>query len=160
VTASASIEIRSLDPNDPAARELLAAYRRELVERFGSFDEAGSPAPPGELMAPGGAFLVAYDGERPVGCGGVKRLTSGVGEIKRMYVAPEARGRGHARRLLEAIETAALRLGYERVRLDTAASMPEARALYESTGYRPIADYNGNPYAAFWFEKRLPSSES
>jgi GNAT superfamily N-acetyltransferase len=68
---------------------------------------------------------------------------------------PHARSRGLARALLAALEAAARDLGYERVRLDTGARQPHARALYEAEGYRSIPDYNGNPYAAFWAEKRL-----
>ena len=72
-----------------------------------------------------------------------------------MYVVPEARSRGHARRLLYALEDAARELGYVRVRLDTGPLQPHARALYESEGYREIPDYNDNPYASFWGEKEL-----
>ncbi|MGH2970018.1 MAG: GNAT family N-acetyltransferase [Solirubrobacteraceae bacterium] len=156
-----AVAIRSHPADDATARGLLAAYRHELDERFGGFDEALSPsAGPNELAPPGGTVLVLYEGRRPVGCGGLKTLAPGVGEIKRMYVVPAARGRGHARRLLEALEDAAPALGHRRVRLDTAASMPEARTLYESAGYRPVADYNANPYAAFWFEKAIAPSRS
>jgi GNAT superfamily N-acetyltransferase len=72
-----------------------------------------------------------------------------------MYVVPEARGRGLARRLLEALEDAARATGHRVARLDTGARQPHARALYESAGYRAIGDYNGNPYAVFWGEKAL-----
>ena len=89
-------------------------------------------------------------------CGGaVKRLADDLCEIKRMYVVPQARSRGHARRLLYALEDAARELGYRRVRLDTGRLQPHARALYESEGYRSIPDYNHNPYASFWGEKEL-----
>jgi GNAT superfamily N-acetyltransferase len=98
--------------------------------------------------------LVEADG-RVVAGGGVRRLGDGIGEVKRMFVLPEARGQGHARRLLEALEAAALDLGYERLRLDTAQSMTTAMGLYRRSGYRDIPDYNGNSYASFWGEKVL-----
>ena len=79
----------------------------------------------------------------------------GLAEIKRMYVAPSARGRGLGRTLLGALEAAAVDLGCDRVRLDTAASFTEAVALYHSAGYTDIADYNGNPHASVWMERRL-----
>ncbi|HEY6781239.1 MAG TPA: GNAT family N-acetyltransferase, partial [Thermoleophilaceae bacterium] len=79
----------------------------------------------------------------------------GVAEIKRMYVAPSARGRGLGRTLLVALEAAAVDLGCERARLDTAASFTEAVGLYHSAGYADIADYNGNPHASVWMERRL-----
>jgi GNAT superfamily N-acetyltransferase len=72
-----------------------------------------------------------------------------------MYVVPEARGRGAARELLGALEDAARALGYARVRLDSGPGQPHARTLYESAGYQEIADYNGNPFAAYWAEKTL-----
>ena len=76
-------------------------------------------------------------------------------EIKRMYVVPEARGRGLGRRLLEALEETARELGYARIRLDTGARQPHARAMYEAAGYHPIENYNGNAQASFWGEKVL-----
>ena len=91
----------------------------------------------------------------PVAVGAVKRLDDGLCEIKRMYVAPEARGRGVARALLVALEDAARSLGYARARLDTGPSQPQAKALYLATGYTEIPDYNGNPDASFWAEKPL-----
>jgi GNAT superfamily N-acetyltransferase len=85
----------------------------------------------------------------------VKTLGPGLGEIKRMYVAPHVRGRGLARRLLAALEDAAWRLGHDRVRLDTGPAQAHAKALYESAGYVEIPDYNGNPHASYWAEKKL-----
>ena len=63
--------------------------------------------------------------------------------------------RGLARVLLGALEDAARGLGYSRVRLDTGPRQPHARALYESTGYRPVEPYNDNPFASYWGEKEL-----
>ena len=90
-----------------------------------------------------------------MGCGGVRILKPGVAEIKRMYVVPEARGRGVARALLAALEDAARDLGYDRVRLDTGPRQLAAEHLYRSAGYEEIPDYNGNYMASFWGEKRL-----
>ena len=87
--------------------------------------------------------------------GALKRLGRDEAEIKRMYVVPAARGRGLARGLLAAMEDAARDLGYERVRLDTGATQPHAKALYRSAGYRDIPDYNDNPYGAYRGEKLL-----
>jgi GNAT superfamily N-acetyltransferase len=86
--------------------------------------------------------------------GGVRRLDgdAGLGEVKRMYVVPEARGRGLGRRLLEEIEAAARELGYRRLRLDTSGTV---RRLYEAAGYVAIPSYNGNGRATFWGEKAL-----
>jgi GNAT superfamily N-acetyltransferase len=115
----------------------------------------GLSASPADLSPPGGAFIVVYADGRPVAGGGIKRDEHGVAEIKRMYVVPEARGRGLGRRLLEALEDVARERGYARIRLDTGARQPGARALFEGAGYHPVEDYNGNPQAAFWGEKVL-----
>ena len=72
-----------------------------------------------------------------------------------MYVMPERRGEGLARMLLTALEDAARDLGYVRVRLDTGRHQHAALRLYPSAGYLEIDDYNGNPYASYWAEKRL-----
>jgi GNAT superfamily N-acetyltransferase len=72
-----------------------------------------------------------------------------------MYVVPAARGRGLARALLRALEDAARALGYETVRLDTGPRQPHVQGLYLSEGYVPIPNFNGNPVATFFGEKRL-----
>jgi GNAT superfamily N-acetyltransferase len=72
-----------------------------------------------------------------------------------MYVVPAARGQGVARTLLRALEDAARGLGYRIARLDTGPRQPHARGLYESEGYVPIANFNDNPVATFFGEKRL-----
>ena len=71
------------------------------------------------------------------------------------YVVPSARGQGVARILLRALEDAARGLGYVVVRLDTGPRQPHARGLYESEGYVEIGNFNGNPVATFFGEKRL-----
>jgi GNAT superfamily N-acetyltransferase len=110
------------------------------------------------LSRPEGTCWVAFDGDDPVACGAVRVIGPGVAEIKRMYVAPRARGRGLGRALLRALERGAAELGCRTVRLDTMAAMGEAGALYRSAGYEPIADYNGNPLAAVWMERALPGA--
>ena len=151
------ITVRSEAADSPVAVRLVEAMVAE-VERLYELDPGaglGLPAPPSDFAAPGGAFIVVYLAGRPVAGGGVKRDADGVAEIKRMYVAPEARGRGLGRRLLEALEETARELGYARVRLDTGDRMPHAQAMFEAAGYHRIEDYNANPQAAFWGEKIL-----
>ena len=80
--------------------------------------------------------MVVYEDGEAVAGGGLRRLGTDVAEIKRMFVAPSARGRGHGRRVLDELEAAAAELGYRRLRLDTAQSMTTAIALYRSAGYR------------------------
>jgi GNAT superfamily N-acetyltransferase len=147
---------RRVPAEDRAARRLVAAMIDELEPLYGRIDAPGAPsAGPDDFRPPAGTFLVGTEGDAVVCGGGVKRLSDTHGEIKRMYVVPGARGRGVARALLRALEDAARELGYVAVRLDTGPRQPHAQALYLACGYRPIADYNGNPFASFWGEKSL-----
>ncbi|MBS1883717.1 MAG: GNAT family N-acetyltransferase [Actinobacteria bacterium] len=107
------------------------------------------------LDPPGGALLLAtLDGE-PVAIGGVRDLDEPAAEIKAMYVAPQARGRGIGRRMLARLEEIAAARGCAATRLDTLAALRAAVALYESVGYERIADYNESPHADRWYERRL-----
>ncbi|HJS93244.1 MAG TPA: GNAT family N-acetyltransferase, partial [Solirubrobacteraceae bacterium] len=108
-----------------------------------------------DVEPPGGRWVVARRYGQPVGCAGLKRLDERMAEIKRIYVVPEVRGAGAARALLSGLEAAARDAGYDTIRLDTGAKQPASVALFSSSGYERIADYNGNPVAAFWFEKRI-----
>ncbi|MEW9806700.1 GNAT family N-acetyltransferase [Mesorhizobium sp. ZMM04-5] len=152
---AASIAIMP-EPEDSAdAQWCVASYFGELAARFpGGFDpgDGGYAGKPAETA---GAFLIARLHGRPVGCGALKPTGHSTAEIKRMWVAPEARGLGVARRLLAALEDAARQSGLTRVVLDTNRTLSEAQALYRKAGYRMIERYNDNPYADFWFEKTL-----
>ena len=156
--AASALAIAVEPPSSPDARACVAAYIRELGRRFEEgFDPGnGNPTPDdAALTPPAGCFLVARLDGRAAGCGALRRLEPGVGEIKRMWVAPQARGLGLSRRLLAALEEQARGLGFSRVRLDTNRALAEAQALYRSAGYRAIERFNDNPYADFWFEKGL-----
>ena len=85
----------------------------------------------------------------------LRQIGSGVGEIKRMWVSPDARGMGVARRILARLEQAARENGWTLVRLDTNRTLAEAQLMYRKAGYREIPRYNDNPYADYWFEKEL-----
>jgi GNAT superfamily N-acetyltransferase len=146
-----------LPAGEPPASDLIEAMIQEMADLYGArIDGPGMPsAAPEDFERPKGTFLVGWlDGE-PVTGGGVKTLAPGLGEIKRMFVAPHVRGRGIARRLLGALEDAGRRLGHERVRLDTGPDQPEAKHLYETAGYVEIPNYNDNPKATYFGEKRL-----
>jgi GNAT superfamily N-acetyltransferase len=122
--------------DSPVAEPLLRAAESELVDRYGDPRAAGAPLDPAAFAAPSGTFLLALIGGQAVGCGGVRTRGPGTGEIKRMYVAPSARGRGVARRLLGDLEAEALRLGLPDLVLETGHAQPEAVALYASAGWR------------------------
>lgn len=137
----------------PDARRLLTQFYAEIRARFG-FD-LSRQASIEDMDPPGGRFLVAYEGDRPVACGGFRTWEPGVCEVKRMYVASEARRHGYGRLLLAAIEQAARDAGFRRSVLDTLNAHVDATRFYDETGYARIPAYNENPYASAWFAKDL-----
>ena len=151
------MEFRAMDAAWPPASDLLEAMILELVPLYGRIDVPGAPsAGPADFSPPGGTLLVGFDDDgEAICCGGVKDLGGGVAEIKRMYVNPEARGRGVAQALLVALEDAARELGYEKARLDTGPKQPHAERMYRRAGYEEIENFNANPFASFWGEKSL-----
>ncbi len=150
------IEVTVVRGDEPEARDLVAAMEAWVEEGWGpTTPDRTSTVTPEEMAPPSGAYVIVREDGRAVAGGGIRRLGDDACEIKRMFVVPEARGRGHGRRLLEALEGAAVELGYRFARLDTAQSMTTAMAMYREAGYRSIPDYNGNSYASFWGEKEL-----
>jgi putative acetyltransferase len=136
------IEIRRTGIESSDAQELILALNAELSARY---SEDGSSehfrlAP--EEVAPGrGAFLVGYVSGQPQACGAIRLLDAETAEVKRMYVAPGARRLGLARRVLDALEVEARRLGARSIVLETGPRQPEAIALYSSAGLSPIAPF-------------------
>jgi DNA-binding MarR family transcriptional regulator/GNAT superfamily N-acetyltransferase len=155
--AGAMVELRLTDPEHPDAQECLRAYFAELNRRWppGFDPAAGVSAEPEELRPPAGAFLVVYLHGDPVGCGGVKHQPGGPSDIKRMWVADAARGRGIARRLLAELEDHARRSGATVARLETNRVLTEAIALYRSAGYEEVAPFNDEPFAHHWFARPI-----
>ncbi len=153
--ASVTIGVEPQDSQD--AQQCLAAYFKELDERFEKgFDPTkGGYAGEKSSAQPTDCFMIARLNGRAIGCAALKPIDASTSEIKRMWVAPEARGLGVARRLLEAIENQARQSGVTRVVLDTNKALTQAQALYRKAGYRETERYNDNPYAHFWFEKEL-----
>ena len=136
---------------------LIRALDEDLRQRYPNSPINGLH--PHDLEDPRLIFLIARVKGRAVACGGVRELESGVGEIKRMFVLPDLRGRGIARRLLASLEGIARARSYSVLRLETGVRQPEAIALYESAGYRKIApfgEYIGNSLSVC-FEKQLPT---
>jgi GNAT superfamily N-acetyltransferase len=145
---SGVIEFRTVPSDAEPALSLVEAMVAEVSELYGRIDVPGAPsATPADFGPPGGAFVVLVDDATGAAVAG--------GGIKRMYVVPEARGRGLASQLLKALEDSARGLGYTIVRLDTGPRQPAAQAMYERAGYAPIGNFNANPFASFWGEKAL-----
>lgn len=154
---ASSVEIAPATPTGPEARRCLDRYFEELARRFrGGYDrKRDGAAEVRDFLPPGGTLLIVRLLGEPVGCGGLRTLEPHVGEIKRMWIAPSARGLGIGRRLLAELERGARRRRLRRIRLDTNESLQEALRLYRTAGYREIGPYNDNPYAHHWFEKTL-----
>jgi GNAT superfamily N-acetyltransferase len=128
--------------DDADVRRLTAAQQAELRARYEGGQEPGTPPSAADVAV----VLVARDaGGETVGCGALRPLGDGVAEIKRMYAVPAARGRGLSKLVLAGLEAAARDRGWTTLRLETGPRQPEAIALYEGAGYRPIAAFG--PYA-------------
>ncbi len=174
------IQIRRESPSSPAAKRLIKKLDEDLLERYPLQFIHGLR--PGDAENPDLFFVVAYAENKAVGrrmrvparadpqggfrrlrpsmalgIGALRPLEPGVGEIKRMYVLPEHRGKGVGRAILSALEARAAEMGYKSVRLETGTKQPEAIALYKSAGYAGIlnfGEYADNPMSVC-FEKKL-----
>ncbi|MEV5944763.1 helix-turn-helix domain-containing GNAT family N-acetyltransferase [Streptomyces sp. NPDC051994] len=159
---AATVTLDAVAPDSPDAQHCLLAYFTELQESFDTgFDPARSLLPDAsELRPPRGLFLVArVDGE-PVGCAGLKLPPGAPAEIKRMWVAPQARGLGLGRRFLTELEARAAQHGRDVLRLDTNKALGAAIGLYHSFGFQEVPAFNDEPYAHHWFEKRITTSST
>jgi DNA-binding MarR family transcriptional regulator len=157
LTASV-VRIDVVDPEEPAAAYCLGEYYAELGHRFddGWDCRVSIAATPEQLRPPAGLFAIATLHGTAVGCGALKFHGRRPAELKRMWVAPPARGLGLGRRLLSELERLAQEHGAHVLRLETNRNLTEAITLYRSAGYREVAPFNDEPYAHHWFEKRLP----
>ena len=154
---ASQVSISLADPTSSDVLWCFEQYFAELGERFeAGFDpDLSISAHALELMPPSGLVLVAYLKEEPVGCGALKIHENAVGEIKRMWVAPQVRGLGLGRRLLVTLECHAREAGVAVLHLETNRSLIEAIQMYRDCGYEEVEAFNDEPYAHHWFEKRL-----
>jgi len=132
----------------PVAAALIDVLNAELL---GIYPEEGAchfRLDPDEVHVDRGAFLVARADGTPVGCGAIRKFDPATAELKRMYVAPEMRGRGIGRRVLAALELEGWRLGVQRLVLETGERQAEALALYTGAGFAripPFGEYVDSP---------------
>ena len=131
--------------DDPDVQRLTAAQQVELRARYDGAGEPGTPPSAADVSV----VLVARDHDgTALGCGALRHLGDDVAELKRMYVVPEARGRGVSKAVLAGLEEAAGERGWSTLRLETGPRQPEAIGLYERAGYRPIAAFGAYVGAA------------
>jgi len=151
----AAITVALVDGAAEDARACLDAYAADIDARFPEGFDKADLVRPEEVTGEAGAFFVAYEEGRPVACGALRTLEPGVGEIRHVWVHPDARRLGLARRILTELELAAAAHAFAVVRLDTHATLTEAQAMYRACGYTEIPAYVDHVYASHWFEKRL-----
>ncbi|MET3924961.1 helix-turn-helix domain-containing GNAT family N-acetyltransferase [Devosia sp. 2618] len=151
------ITFEEVDPRDERAISCLQAYYAELAARFKQgFDVTRSADPDAaDMLRPRGSFIIALSDGQPLGCVGLKGTDKGYAEVKRLWIAPAARGLGMSHRLMAELERIAADLGINVLRLDTNKALPEALALYRKTGWTEINRFNDDPYPDYFFEKRL-----
>jgi GAF domain-containing protein/GNAT superfamily N-acetyltransferase len=157
VRRAAGADLRREPANAGPARALFGEYMRFMCERLGTDFEPSEAifASEGAFEEPGAAFLVLYEDDRAVACGGVRLLSPEVAEVKRMFVTAGARRRGHGRRLLDELEALALAAGACRMRLLTTEALAESHQLYRAAGYREAELLERDGRRDAWLEKRL-----
>lgn len=134
-----TIKIRAEDPHSDRAKILIKALSADLGARYG--DDGAGAFSPDDVMVARSIFLVALLDDKPAGCGALRPYGEDTAEIKRIYVAPDARRKGIAGKLLSALEAHAHEYAYKRVILETGTRQPEAMALYERANYQRMACY-------------------
>lgn len=144
------------------ARKLFQEYASSLgiSLEFQNFDAELADLP-GNYGPPAGRLLLARWQSEPAGCVALRRLEGPVCEMKRLYTRPSFRRLRIGRALCEVVIEEALRIGYNRMRLDTLPSMEAARALYFSLGFQEIAPYRYNPIeGAMFLELQLQGGKT
>jgi ribosomal protein S18 acetylase RimI-like enzyme len=157
------MQFREVDVTSAEAIGLLDSYFAERAAGFPAEQGEYRPTYPTarQFTPPAGVFLVVEEGGEVIGCGGVRRIQRRPDtyevrfEVKHLWLAPAARGRGAGRRLLEELERRAIEYGAEELVLDTNASLEAAGGLYRSSGFTTIEPYNANPNATQWYGKRV-----
>lgn len=159
------VSYRQAAVDESAAHTLLAEYFHSRDLGFVGGDYVTVFPTPSNFEPPAGVFLIVQLDGTNVGCGGIRRLSTGSSdpqtsgsarfEVKHLWLQPQTRGRGLGRALLLELESRAIAFGAEELVLDTNASLTAAAGLYRSTGFVGITPYNDNPNATNWYLKKL-----
>ena len=149
------ISAEPFDSDD--ARRLIAGLDAGLAELYPPEERFGPNLKPEHLEEGRGAFLVAREGDRAVGCGAIRLLDPKTAEVKRMFVEPDQRGRGVGKAVLTSLEAAAKNMGVHRLVLETGVHQHAAIALYGRAGFTQVecwGEYLSSP-SSICFEKNL-----
>jgi ribosomal protein S18 acetylase RimI-like enzyme len=163
--AGFSISMQLIQAQSPeeinSVRKLFQEYASwvEISLCFQNFDQEVAELP-GAYAPPSGRLLMAVDGDQVMGCVALRKIGDSIGEMKRLYVRPEFRGRRLGRTLTEKLIAEAIHIGYARLRLDTLPGrMDQAIAMYRSFGFREISPYYQNPVADATFMELVLSDK-
>jgi putative acetyltransferase len=150
-----SVAAEPFDSDD--ARRLIEALDAGLAELYPPEQRFGPNLKAEQLEGGHGAFLVARDDGRAVGCGAIRVLDSTTAEAKRMYVEPDQRGKGVGWAVLAGLESAAKQLGVRRLVLETGIYQDAALSLYRRAGFAQVncwGEYASSP-TSICMEKQL-----
>lgn len=156
------LTIRLEDPRSSEGRAILERFFTDIIGRY--WGRSATPAeveqemnrdPSGDLRDDAGFLLVVRDGAQVVGCGGVRFVGPGVGEVTRVYIDPVVRGRGVGRSLLDELESMSVRRGLRTLRLTVRGDLAEAHRLYLRLGYEAVDPFSDSPYADHQLAKKL-----
>ncbi len=139
----------------PASTSLRAAQRAEIAERYGTWESEPGPEPTADDVT---AFFVAFaDDGTPLGCGGVRELSSTEAEVKRMFVDAAHRGTGVSTAIIRRLEQFGRERGWQRLVLETGDQQPDAVRFYTREGFTPIPrfGYYLDSESSLCFEKVL-----
>jgi len=150
------------DPRSPDGRAIVERFFTDIVGRYwgrpaspSEVEQAMLDEPSDDLRDDDGFFLVIRDGARVVGCGGVRFIEPGVGELTRVFIDHDARGRGAGRSLINALETVSARRDVRTLRLTVRSDLSEAHRLYQRLGYEAVDPFSTSPYADHHLAKKL-----
>jgi len=164
LTLLAVITIETTAPNSPMATQIVHGYMSDVAARWygrpateAELNQALRDEPYDDLQGATGMLLVAVEGERPLGCAGV-RFLGGLAELTKVFTSPSHRGRGVGSQLLRAVDEACQERGVGTLRLDTRAALTEACAMYERNGFERVEAFNDEPYSDRWYSKIVAAS--
>jgi len=151
-----AVRIEALDPTDERSQGAITTFLSEMVERVGADVLEIDVAHEAREDAGNNFFLVALDDkDNVVGCGSLRQVEPGIGQIRRMWVNPVLRGRSIGRRLLSALEGAGAVVGFDVIRVEVYDNLSQAILLFETSGYQRVGPFEESPPDLRAYEKRF-----